>query len=113
MSPFGQPINLSQTCTYFKHERLIYWIETSDLTFEGTHVEDEWLKIPMSFNSAMPKTLHFRLLDGVLVESGVLVQYFSNDNLLGRPLETKVLQDTLDFRKDGLDFYSVRVQFYF
>ena len=96
VSPFGQPIELANSCSYFKHERLIYWVESTEPQFDQSAIINNYLQLNMHF-SVIPKTLHFRLLDGVLAESGVLVKYYANDNLLCEPLATKIMTTTTDF----------------
>jgi hypothetical protein len=52
-------------------------------------------------------------LDGVLVQNGILVEYFSNDNLLGEPFLKRVVSETENlFRPSTYDRYSFRALTY-
>jgi hypothetical protein len=51
VSPFGELIKLEKPCSYFKHERLIYWIDTEVRypTFDTTSVSSGWLTLKFDY----------------------------------------------------------------
>ncbi len=95
VSAFGEVISLQKPCTYFTHERLVFWIDTEFYypTFEITTVTQGWLTLKFNYLSyAMgPDLVQLRLLDGVLLANGILVEYYSNDNLLGEPFDRRIV----------------------
>ena len=52
-------------------------------------------------------------MDGVLLANGILVEYYSNDNLLGEPFDRRIVTYTEDsYRPATYDRYSLRATMY-
>lgn len=48
----------------------------------STNVVDNWLEITV----LQTESVRFILVDGLLLENGMLVKYYTNDNLIGEPV---------------------------
>lgn len=117
LSPFGEEITLQAPCDYFKHERLVYWIDTEvyQPTFLTTSLSNGWLTLSMVFDSSPtpPTSIHLRLLDGSLLANGILVEYYSNDNLLETAFTRRIVAQTEDYYTPSeYDRYSFRASCY-
>jgi hypothetical protein len=48
----------------------------------ATKVVESWLEIEL----VRTESVRFILVDGLLLENGMLVKYYTNDNLIGEPV---------------------------
>ena len=71
------------------------------------------LKVQVQFGSFDMSQVHFRYMDGALMENGILVEFYSNDNLQGIPFEKTIMQNTQSvYTPSTFDRYSYRATCY-
>ncbi len=108
-------------CSYFKHSRLIYLVYLyqsgikKDFNLDLIHT-DSWLQFSLTHVLQGDLSVEYVLYDGLLMENGLLFEYYLNDNLLGQPF--LVASNPMSLITDqskwanlfaGWDRFSVRV----
>lgn len=80
--------DLGAPCSYFRHERLIYLLGVIDISTRPlpymvtTTFKNSLMAFDINYTASDQAFLSLHILDGLLLESGIVAKYYTEDNFL-------------------------------